>query len=824
MRRVRPVVFLLLALAAVPVGPARSAAAQMTCDPCVVGVAADGPGGAAEELLSLLDREIADLVGRVTPVTMPAAKRLTPDGTVDGIRRSVDALLADPVVDLVVAVGPVSSALASGRGVPAKPVVAAFVIDPGLQGLPVQAGDGGGVRVSGVPNLNYVVLSGDHAEEINRFREVGPSSRLAYLLGGALSAASPALTGNLIRRAESLGVDAEVVAVGASADAAAAAVPAGVDAVYLAPLPHLAPADFDRLIRLLHARRLPTFSGRGRADVERGVLAALYRTAEPRRLARRIASHVQRILLGEDAGTLPVDFHRAERLAVNAATARALGVHPGWRVQIEAELLHGELPSAARRLDLASAVRTAVAASHDLAAFDESVAAGLARVGRARAALRPQVSGAVFSGTPGRDFAAQSLGVQPAWYSGTSLGLSQVLYSEEARAAVGVQGHLQRSRESSRAALRLDVAYEAAAAYIDVLRARAFERLYSADVEAVRADRELAESRRLIGVARASEVVRWDIETAVHLRAVVGARARRAAAEAAFNRLLDRPLEESFDAAPVDLDDPALLVTPAVLDRWAGDGPAFSRFSAFMAAEALARSPEIRRLGAAAAAEERAVLAARRASWAPAVAAEADLTGLRYGAVDAAGAGILPLTPPGPFTWTVGISAALPLFDGGARRADLAGVEHRLDGVRSARRAAAARVEERMRSSLHALLSSRLGVELAADAADAARRNLALVADAYGEGDAPALLMIDAQNAAFAAGRLEAGSVYDFLADLMAVQRALGRFGFFMDPSEIAAFHARLRSFTGAEAHRPPALPHLTDSEGELVDETRTNR
>ena len=701
-------------------GPVRSADAQMTCDPCVVGVAVDGPGEAFGGLERLVAREIADLVGPVTPVILLAEKRRAADGSVDGVRGAVDALLADPGVDLVLTLGPVSSAVAAGRGAPAKPVLAAFVLDPVLQGLPV-ARDADGVRVSGVANLNYVAFSADHSEEIRRFRDVAPFTRLGYLVDRALLAAAPAFGPNLVRRAATLGVDADIIPAAVSGGGAVFSVPAGVDAVYLTPLPHLQSADFDRVLRGLIDRRLPTFSYWGRSDAGRGVMMSLYRDAEPRRLARRIASHVQRILLGEDAGTLPVDFHRFERLALNAGTASAVGVHPGWMVQTEAEIIGGGRPAAVRRLDLGSAVRAAVSASHDLAAFDESVAAGLEAVQGARAALRPQISGSAYSGTPGRDFAAQSLGVQPAWCAGTSLGLSQVLYSEKARAAVGVGTHLQRSREASRAALRLDIAYDAAA-YIDVLRARTFERLHRENVAAVRADHELAESRRLIGVARASEVVRWEVETAVHLRAVVAARARRAVAQIALNRLLDRPLAEEFDAAGVDLDAPALLAGPAVFDEVAGDAPSFGQFTAFMAAEALSRSPEIRRLDAAVAAEERAVLAARRASWAPTVAAEADLTGLRFGDAGAAGPAVLPLTPPGPFTWTVGLSAALPLFDGGARRANLAGAEHRLDGLRSARRAAAARVGERIRSSLHAALAARLGVDLAADASGSADR------------------------------------------------------------------------------------------------------
>ena len=68
---------------------------------------------------------------------------------------------------------------------------------------------------------------------------------------------------------------------GSSLEAAIAAIPAGAEAVYVTPLTQLPPGDFDRLIRALIDRRLPTFSCWGRSDVERGLLMSLYRDAEP---------------------------------------------------------------------------------------------------------------------------------------------------------------------------------------------------------------------------------------------------------------------------------------------------------------------------------------------------------------------------------------------------------------------------------------------------------------------------------------------------------------------------------------------------------------
>ncbi len=768
----------------------------------MIGVALDGSWERNDEVRLGFEQEIAALVGPRFTVVFPAEKRRVADWTAAGAWSAVDALLVDPEVDLVLTAGPVVSTRVLDRGVPRKPIVAAFVLNPEAQGFPV-AVDDLGQRVSGVPNLSYVTFSGDPPNELRRFRQVAPFTRLTYLVHDGLAAVP--LEADLRRGAASLGVELVTVRVGASADAAIAAIPPDAEAVYLPPLRQLPPDDFDRLVHGLRERRLPTFSWWGQSDVDRGLLTSTYLDVDFRRLGRRIALHVLRILRGEDAGALPVDFRRSQRLTINLATARAIGVSPPWSVLIEAEVLH-DRREGARSLSLASATREAVSANLDLAAFDQVVAAGRQTVRAARAAWRPQVTASLFTETPGRDPVARAFGDEPSWLAAGSMAVSQLLYSEAARAEAQIQDHLQRSREQSREELRLEVAHGAAIGYLDILRAKTFGHLQRENLRITRSHLDLAESRRAIGVARPSEVVRWESQVAVNRRDLVAAGAQRRAAQIELNRLLDRPLEEAFETADIDPHDPALLTPPSTFDRYAGNPAAFERFLEFMAAEGLAHAPELRQIDAAIDAQERAVLAARRA-WTPTVVAQGDVGGVRRRDIETTA---LPFAlPPMPaFTWTVGVSAALPLFDGGARRANRSRAERELDELRLTRRAAADRVEQRIRSTLHVAGASYVGIDLAAEAARAARGNLELVTDAYGEGSASILDLIDAQQTALLAQHLEANAVYEHLIDLMDLHRAMGRFGFFMEPPEIEGFTERLRDFYRAtERSQPDGTP-----------------
>ena len=374
-------VLLTLVLLAGAVSPAR---AQMSCDPCAVGVVFDGPWERNDELRDGFEEEIAALAAPRHTVVFPAGARRVADWTLESARAAVEALLADPDIDIVLTYGPVASSHVINRAGLPKPVVAAFVLDPQAQGFPLET-TAAGERVSGVPNLAYITFTGDRTDEIKRLREVVPFVRLTYLANEALLAAVPVLEANLRRGMQQVGGEAAIVRVGTSIDAALAALPPETEAVYVTPLTQLPAGEFDRLVRALIERRLPAFSYWGREEVDRGLLASLYLDTDMRRLGRRVALHVQRILAGEDAGRLPVDFRRNRRLTLNMATARAVGVHPDWRVMTEAEVLHNEPPNVARRLSLASTAREAVAANLDLAAADRSVAAGRQALRAARA-------------------------------------------------------------------------------------------------------------------------------------------------------------------------------------------------------------------------------------------------------------------------------------------------------------------------------------------------------------------------------------------------------------------------------------------------------
>jgi outer membrane protein TolC len=111
------------------------------------------------------------------------------------------------------------------------------------------------------------------------------------------------------------------------------------------------------------------------------------------------------------------------------------------------------------------------------------------------------------------------------------------------------------------------------------------------------------------------------------------------------------------------------------------------------------------------------------------------------------------------------------------------------------REAITERIKQRILSAILLTGASYVSIEQARHAAEAANKSLEIVQNAYTQGAVSILRLLDAQNAAFNAEQVAANAVYDFLLDMMEMERSTGRFEFFMSEEEGQAFLERMKTF-----------------------------
>ncbi|MDH3215027.1 MAG: TolC family protein [Candidatus Krumholzibacteria bacterium] len=795
----KAIVWLLLATAALMVG--QRPGYTQDPQPVRIGILVDGPWVRNEEVLNLVKQEIAELVAGEFSLQFPPDKTITSDWTADGVQRDLDRLLRDPEVNFIITLGIIASHYVCLRSDLTKPVIAPVVVDADLQSLPQKDG------ASGVKNLSYLDFPDNITRDLQAFLEVVRFEKVALVFNKHTHDAISGLSLRTQRLLQGFGLQATIIDVDKSIDEVFEQLPADVEAVYVAPLLHLPAGEFDRLVEELKKRRLPSFSLFGEEEVRLGLLASVNTNPFPR-LSRRIALNVQRILLGEEPGEIPTSFPRTEQLTINIETARAIGVYPSWGVMTEAELVGTREAGIERVVSLEAAVDQALAANLDLGARQEAIRASEQDIAATRAALLPQIDLSLLGLQIDKDRAQQSAGQQAERTLTGSVTLNQILYSDPAWANHSIQKHLHNTRIADRDALKLDIAQEAATAYLNVLRANTFERIQKDNLKRTRSNLGLARLREAIGTARLAEVLRWESQIANNRQAVIDANTQRNLAEIQLNRLRHRPAEEPFMTEDVDLNDSNLLLSQGRLVQYIDNPWNFKIFRTFMVKEGIDATPEIRAFEEAIAARERALSTANRSFWLPDVglAAGVDYVLTRDGEGSSFDTSGFPsplssiFQEPEDLSWSVAVSANYALFAGGAKFADRSRAIHDLADLRLQLRSTAETVEQRIRSALHTMGASYAGIEQTRLAADAARRTLELVEDAYARGAATILDLLDAQNNALVADEAAANAIYDFLIDLMEAERSVGKLVLQMTPVERDAFFDRMdRFFTRAE-------------------------
>ena len=752
-----------------------------------VGIVTDGPVEHSSWSEALFKNELLVLTKDDFDVRFPAAKQLDGAWSAERIAQAHRQLQADPQVDMVLALGYVSSAVAALSDSFQKPTFAPFVMDAELQGTPRTNNS------SGVKHLNYLSSGADFVRDLQVFTSVAIGNKIAVFVDEANYTAQP----NLIRRArevtEAAGVELVFIQQRVRNEDLAARLPDDVDSVVVTDLARLGPAAMDRLIGALIDRQLPSYSLLDSQLVERGLLMAEAPASDWRRLARRNALNMHAVLHGELAEKQPVAFKSKRRLTINMATARAIGISPRFDILSEAVLLNEEPEPQGRILSLAAVAEEAVAVNLDLRAATFGLEADRTEIDKARAQLWPQLGARLGYARLNDDSAAVVSGAAAEHATTASLTLSQLIYSDAVRANVAVQRDLQDNRHALNRQLELDIVQEATLTYLNLLKAQTLIHIRREDMDLSRTNLELARDRQQIGVANPAEVYRWESQLATSRQALLDAQAQFQQIRDAVNRLLHRPLKEPFIAEPATLDDPRLLVSRKELFDYVANDRAFERLGDFMVDEGLVAAPELIGLGALVTATQRELKANRHSYWSPTVTLQGELARV----VDEQRQAGLPADD--ETDWSVGVNVSLPLFEGGARSARVSDSRFTLNQLLSQRDATRERIEQRIRAALHDIGASYPSIRLSTEAATAAKKNLDLVTDAYSRGTVSILDLLDAQNAALVAEEVATNAVFDFVIDLMNLQRSVGRFDFFLNESELDGWLERLRDYVAAQ-------------------------
>jgi outer membrane protein TolC len=696
--------------------------------------------------------------------------------------------LDDPETDIVLLIGSLATVEAARPELAlGKPVVSCFVQRADAFRLPHTEGDR-----SIKENLSFMVLPQRAERDIRTFRELVP-------FGTLLVAANPndlemiGEIGEIFAAYEKkLGIGMQLEPLTSDIDGFLSRMDESVEAVYIARAPRLSRAQRTRLIEGLAERKIPTFSLLGHPDVDLGALSAVTPDITEQ-VVRRVALNLSRLIRGDPVSELPVLLSVDTRLLINGRTAAAIGYSPDRETRLFASFLHGEaLAETAEPLSLAGALRMAEAGNTALTVKDAEVESIRQDQYRGRSGLLPQLQADVDYTAIDADLSPQFRGVIAEDSLLGKLTLTQMLYDDDVvsdyRSSVRVFEGSERDREAE----RLDVLRAAGEAFLNLALAQALYRIEADNLRLSEDFLELANLRRDVGYSGRAEILRWESVVADRRSALFRSLEKIQAARISLNQILGAEQDRRWIPEEIEVDPNVFYLLGGRLDPILDDFASLKRLRGVLVDLALESGAEIQALEKAIEAQDINLGRMKRRYVLPSFFAN-----LTY-AVDLGGSGDgLPTTDDDFYMFMLG--ASYPVFEGGLRRADVRKATSDMQALERWKKLVEERVEQATRTALDMSEASFSRIRFEQQAAESAGENLSLVRDQYAEGLVNVTDLLSAQNQKFAAEQMAAAAVYEYLANLVRLQRAISWFEDDKTPEERDRFVERIRAAVAAE-------------------------
>ena len=449
-------------------------------------------------------------------------------------------------------------------------------------------------------------------------------------------------------------------------------------------------------------------------------------------------------------------------------------------------------------LSLAYAVDLALRQNDDVAIGLEEVIQSRSDQRLALSSLLPQVNANAQYTRIDRDRAEASFGSAPLESTTAGFTASQVIFNDPAITSFRIS---RRQTEISRHEFertRIEVTHAAASAFIAWISAQAVLEIEQDNLALTQRNLELAQARREAGSAGPEEVYRWQTEIAVRSSAVNTAKSNVAKALALLNRTMKSPLRTQWTAIrPTLKTDLYEFLGKRILDLL-DRKPGYDVFIELCRETMLEKVPEIKALDLAIEAQRLSVAQLERRFFVPDVALQFtyDYTldeNLEGDDIDFGGTGF-DFNGGDDENWSVALRADFPLFEGGGRFAEVGGAKSELRRLLTLKSQTVDILEEALLNAIYAVGSSHPNISLTRSAADTAKKNLGVIQDKYANGKASILDLVDAQNQSFVQEQAAVIAVYEFMQNMLEVQRAMAWFEMTATTEEVHAWLTKLEN------------------------------
>ncbi len=754
--------------------------------PISVGIVTDGPGNEIESLIRQVKAETVALTNARDGVEF---KELISNWQSEKVRENLLTFMNAPDVDIVITLGFLSSDAAARLSACSKPVIAATLLDPGLQGLSLHADSS-----TGIPNFTYIPSMIRLRNDMRAFYDMFAFDHLAVLIPEALYTNFQPLRQFLNQ--EGLGFELSFVPVVPGMENTLSEMPSTVDAAFVFPMVQNTPAETKALYTELGQRQIPSLAVSGPDDLQMGASVTFTPQFTLVQMAREAALRVLKVNEGANLSEIPVTRNGNKRSPViNMESLRQTGKFPAKWQQLENAVLMNIEKMPGETMELRQAIAQALENNLQGKITDQDLLMAQKDVRIAKSNVLPQVEISGSAVQLSQNLVRTSMGQKGEFTVTGSASLKQVIYSEAAFANIALKKLAAEYEQQSNRQTMLDIVSEVSGAYISVLFAKNNLQIKNENVYATLQNLELAKAKEQTGEGGISDVNRWTTELNISKMELNDAQAGYKAAMYQLNEMLNQPIDHTIATPDSAEIDKTIVPDHDILALYFSNPNLTEKYAGFLMEEMHAWSPELQQLLTAGEMVDRKKAMQIRQLYVPEVAlfGGADQAFIREGTREIPN---LPIpSPPDDITWNLGIRMSLPIFEGGRKKAEVQRATIEQEKIAWQKDDLLNNIEKGLRSNVQLLKASYNELELSQNAARAAEDNYKVVQDAYAQGVAAVVELIDAQNVMIRTKHLATSAYYQYILDYVKTERMQGRFTFLTDEKEQQEYFNRLINY-----------------------------
>lgn len=749
-----------------------------------IGIIKDASGDEFETLSNLVKTEISALTKGKSKVIF---EELSADWKLKKAQENLQIMLNNPDVDIVVALGFISSEMAAKLQVHPKPIIVTNVLDQKLQNLPLSSN-----QSTGINNFTWIESFIRLKSDMLTFSQTFDFNHLAVFIPQELYEEFPIVDQFLTESVQKFEIS--IVPVKINEDLVTQ-IPPKADAAFVFPLIQHSQTQTMELFTSLNKNKIPSLAVSGIPYLEMGATITFTPQFSFLQLARQVALLVTKVGEGTNLSEIPINMNSKTRTPiVNMASLRQIEQFPKWSMLDDAILMNvAKIPG--EELTLQQAIAQALENNLQNKITNQDLLLAKKDVRIARSNVLPQIE---VSGTGvqlSTNLVEASMGQRGEFTVTGSASLKQVIYSEAAFANIALKKLIAENAEQHSRQAALDIVLEVSKAYVTLLFAKNNLQIQNENVNATLQNLEMAKAKEVSGEGSVSDVNRWTSEQNLNRIDLNEAQSNYNAAMYKLNELLNLPISNPITTADSANIGKTIVLNQNILDAFFSDQYLTEKYSDFLISEMFMYSPELQQVINAGRIVDRKKAMHIRRMFLPEIAlvGGADQAFIRNGTIRSPQ---LPVPyPPDDITWNVGVRVSIPIFEGGKKSAETQRATIEQDKIAWQQEDLLNNLEVGIRANVQFLQASYRKQDLSANAARAAEDNFKLIQDAYSQGVVSVVQLIDAQNVMIKTKHLALSAKYQFILDYIKTERLQGKFSFLDDETNQALHTNRLLNY-----------------------------